>query len=124
MKRLYVIVRGDLDPGDQLAQAVHAACTFSREHDALFCAWHDGDNNLVVLSVPTEHDLGALLERARVTALVCSEVHEPDLSDELTAIAVDDRIATMVSSLPLALRWTAVLAKADAHRENATPAFR
>ncbi len=119
MKRLYVIVRADLDPGDQLAQAVHAACKFSREHDALFCAWHDGDNNLVVLCVPTERDLEALLERVHAAALVVSDVHEPDLGDELTAIAVDERVATMVSSLPLALRWRAVLAKADAHRADA-----
>lgn len=104
MKKLYVIVRNDLDPGDQLAQAVHAATAFGHIHRDRLDAWISGTNNLVVLSIETEAKLACLRDYLRQFVDVV-DVHEPDMGDELTAIACDDRAASSVSSLPLALRW-------------------
>jgi peptidyl-tRNA hydrolase len=104
MKKLYIIVRADLSAGDLAAQTGHAVAAFARRHGIAFCNWFDGDNNLVVLSVPTEADLQALRLRVLAHGVLCCDVHEPDLGDSLTAIAADDRVARLVSSLPLALR--------------------
>ena len=104
MKKLYVIVRSDLPPGDIAAQTGHAVAAFARHHGLAFCTWFDGENNLVVVSVPTLGDLEALRLRVLAHGVLCCDVHEPDLGDSLTAIAADDRIARLVSSLPLALR--------------------
>lgn len=105
MEKLYVIVRADLKPGDQLAQAGHAVAAFARKRRSLFEAWTDGPNNLVVLAIDDEYALGALSasfgdDHGTV------RVREPDLRDELTAIAFEgtDWARRAVSSLPLALR--------------------
>jgi peptidyl-tRNA hydrolase len=105
VKKLYIVVRADLPPGAQIAQAGHAVAAFARRARGPFEAWVDGSNNLVVLSIADEAALGSLaraLERiGRPVA-----VHEPDIGDQLTAIAFEgtDDAGRHVSSLPLALR--------------------
>lgn len=54
MEKLYVIVRADLSPGLQIAQAAHAARAFHAEHPALEAAWYAASNTLAVLSVQDE----------------------------------------------------------------------
>lgn len=105
MKKLYVVLRADLDGGDQIAQAGHAVAVFARKHRELFEGWTDGPNNLVVLAIADEWNLSRLQERIAPLAATV-RVHEPDLHDELTAIAFagTDAAARLVSSLPLALR--------------------
>lgn len=105
MKKLYVIVRADLKPGAQLAQAGHAVAAFARRARSAFEQWTDGSNNLVVLTASDE------LALAELSAMIAGvgrpvDVHEPDLDDQLTAIAFEgtDEAARLVSSLPLALR--------------------
>lgn len=51
--KLYVLVRNDLAPGLQMAQAVHAATAFVHLHPDLYLA----TPNVVVLSVPDEESL-------------------------------------------------------------------
>lgn len=97
MNRLYIIVRRDLAPGLQMAQACHAALAWTAERAP--------PENLVVLHADDEAALRALYERCSTfePALFC----EPDLDDEATAFAVDERARTLLSSLPLALRQRA-----------------
>jgi len=104
MKRLYVVVRADLEHGAQLTQSVHALSSFSRQYRALHDAWHDGEQILVALSVPNENALGELVRAAMAQGVRGSAFHEPDFGNELTAAAFDGSVARMVSSLPLALR--------------------
>jgi hypothetical protein len=93
--------RVDGQPGS-LGQS--PATAFSVVEPELVRAWVEGVNNLVVLSVGSEAELATLRDRIRDRARVV-DVHEPDLHDELTAIACDDRARHALSSLPLALRW-------------------
>jgi hypothetical protein len=104
MQKLYVIVRQDLKPGAQVAQSGHAIAAFARAHRETFEAWTDGPNNLVVIAIAGELELDAL--RQRLGGARLAAVHEPDLGDQLTAIAVEatDATARLVSTLPLALR--------------------
>ncbi len=102
MEKLYVVVRADLQPGQQLAQSCHAVSAFALEHPGHHRTWQQGSQNLVVLQVPDETALAALLGRA--SELVGAAFHEPDLDGSLTAIALHAVARPLVSSLPLALR--------------------
>jgi hypothetical protein len=100
MKRLYIVVRGDLPPGLQLAQACHAAREFTRRRPD-----EDVGENLVVLQA-TLAELVELVDRADG---VCSVVpfYEPDLGDEMTAAGFGLGARRILSSYPLALREAA-----------------
>lgn len=110
MEKLYVVVRGDIAPGAQLAQACHVVARFAAEHREIFDAWENGARNIVVLSARDELELEQLLARAGAEALRVAEFREPDIRDERTAIALEGRASRLVSNLPLALRLRRVAA--------------
>lgn len=96
-RRLYVVVRRDISPGLQLAQACHATREFTIRH-----ADNDVGDNLVVLQAePAE--LARLVEAAEGVCAV-APFHEPDLDGELTAAAFGVGARRLLSSYPLALR--------------------
>lgn len=89
--------------GQQATQSCHAAFQFAYEHAVLFRHWFEESTYLVLLTVADEAALAAyelLFERHD---LVSSTWHEPDMGDELTAIAVEPSplAARYLSSLPL-----------------------
>ncbi len=106
MKRTYVVVRADIAPGLQLAQACHVM----RE----YCDWHTGlgasaddfplGENLVVLQVPDELTLWRLYDAASERCPHVARFREPDLDNGLTAIATSHHAQPLFASLPLALR--------------------
>lgn len=106
-RRLYIVVRADLNAGLLTAQACHVARKFTRHFRDLPV---EEDENLLVLAVPNELELQALLERAGPLG-PCSSFHEPDLAGSLTAIALGGdllggrSIQRLVSQLPKALGW-------------------
>jgi peptidyl-tRNA hydrolase len=104
MKRLYVLIRADLAPGAQLAQSCHAVSAFAHQYRVEHDAWQAGEQNLVVLSVPSENALGEIMRRAMEQNIRAAAFHEPDFGNELTACAFEGSVARLVSSLPLALR--------------------
>lgn len=100
MTRLYIVVRNDIKPGLQIAQSVHALAAFEQAFPEQYRAWVTGSNNIVCLQVPSEAELEDLLSENVGEAV---GFHEPDLDNELTAIALTDK-ALHLSALPLALR--------------------
>lgn len=104
--KLYIVVRNDLAPGLQAAQAVHAKELFSHEHPELNAEWYEKSNNVVVLQVPNKEELVALAYRITRShpGDVLSLFREPDLRDEPTALAVAPAAGPLLGSLPLALR--------------------
>lgn len=89
--RLYAITRADLPIGLRTAQVGHALIHWTLEHGC-------PPESLVVLQVP---DLQAL---HRIHDLLAGRVvafHEPDLEDELTAVAAGPECWRALSSLPL-----------------------
>ena len=108
MNKLYVIIRNDLDPGLQAAQACHAMRLFADEHRTEENQWYRFSNNIVLLQVPNKEELVALAYKAVNDSIPCSMFKEPDVNDEPTAIALLGRGAKkMTSHLPLALRRAA-----------------
>ncbi len=117
MKRLYIVVRSDLPGGDLLSQSIYAVATFARRARVPFEQWFDGPNNIVALAIPDEPALAALVEKLQRVGRPL-QVREPDLDNQLTAIAFEgyEEAARLVSSLPLALRPPRVRAvAADEH---------
>ena len=85
MTKLYIIVDATLEPGLKMAQACHAL----RDHVAHFPehneAWYAESNNLVVLEV---EDLAGQADELEGRDYEVARFFEPDLDDQLTAIAV------------------------------------
>lgn len=101
MKKLFIVIRGDIAPGLQAAQACHALQAMNDQHPETIADW---EGNLVVLSAPGARELSEIicgLQRARYKL---STFCEPDLGGELTAAAITGDAWRQLSHLPLALR--------------------
>lgn len=96
MKRLYIVVRNDISPGLQIAQACHAAREFTLQCE------EDVGENLVVLHA-SKDDLERLVAEASGRCTVVP-FQEPDLGGELTAAAFGIGARKLLSCYPLALR--------------------
>lgn len=103
-QRLYVVVRADLSPGDQLAQACHAVAAYADDLPNRFSEWMRESGYLVVKAVPDEATLNEVAERVRKVGAVVL-VAEPDLGTTLTALAAGPARAVYraLHGLPLAL---------------------
>lgn len=107
-EKLYIVTRRDLSPGLQTAQVAHAAFQFAYEHRPLAQSWLQESNFLIILSTENEEELEALGHTAETKNLPVTWFREPDIEDELTAIAIAPSPATveMTAHLPLALSST------------------
>lgn len=105
-------MRNDLSPGLQAAQAVHAAVEFCVSDPETAARWHRESNFLVVVSVADEFALAALLRQAGDAGVQAHPVREPDIGDELTAIAFEPGAGArkLCAELPLALKEKKVMA--------------
>ncbi len=103
-EKLYVVVRGDLVPGSQAVQAMHATRQFVEEHREREAIWFAESNHIAFLSVPGERELLALREEARFRGLLSSRFEEPDLGGQSTAIVLPPEARRLCSRLGLALR--------------------
>ena len=92
-QRMYVLVRGDLSPGYQAAQAIHAAVDEALERPEMVRLYP----TVVVLNVASEAELYEYAVRYAMTAF-----HEPDLDGEMTAAATFSS-GEEFRELPLAL---------------------
>lgn len=97
MDKMYVLVRADLPPGLQVAQAVHASVEYALRLPSMARS----TPNVVVLNVPDESTLLGLAGPAGFL------FHEPDVGDEATAYA-EVTTGERFSSLPLAGRVPAM----------------
>lgn len=103
MKKLHIVTRQDLDPGQQAVQAIHAMREFVREHPTVDQDWYENSNTLAFLAVRDEPELERLLSAAQERAIPCSAFREPDLDHELTAVALGPKAKRLCRRLPLAL---------------------
>jgi peptidyl-tRNA hydrolase len=95
-----------LVPGQILAQAVHAAFTFSLAHPYLTREWLIISNYICILEADNEEELNKLLERASREEIITSTFREPDYDNSLTAIAIEpgSKSKKLCSSYKLALK--------------------
>ena len=105
-QKLYIVTRRDLAPGMQVAQSVHAAFEFARIHPIVTEHWMEISNNICVLAVKDEMELAGLYIAAKFLHLDCIDFREPDLDDEMTAIAIEPNELSqrLVRDLDLALK--------------------
>lgn len=109
--RLYIAVRSDLKPGEQLAQGVHAAFEFSVDHPSITEVWRRHSNFLVVVAVPDETTLLTLDSMAFTLGLQHTLVREPDYDNTVTAIALapGKEARRLMAEFPLALKEKVVM---------------
>ena len=106
-QKLVVITRQDLSAGYQAVQSAHAAIEFQHEHPEIAKQWNTESKYLVFLSVPNEQSLLHLLEKIKIRELKHSVFREPDINNQVTAIAVEpsERTMKLTSNLPLTLNY-------------------
>ena len=106
MKKLYVIIRSDMSYGQQAVQGGHAAIQFQHDHPQIATQWHEESKYLAYLSAHNESHLKELMFKADIKQIKYSVFTEPDIGDEITAIALEpsDAASKFCSSLPLAFK--------------------
>jgi peptidyl-tRNA hydrolase len=101
-EKLYVVVRRDLSPGQQLSQAIHAADAFAVAHPQTKHDWMKQSNTLAVLSVDNEAQLEWLERRAFEKNVNFASFREPDLNHSLTAVVLEPNGKCLCRKLRLA----------------------
>lgn len=102
--KVYLVTRQNLSPGQQAVQAAHALQEFNQHHPEQARAWYQSSNTLALLATKDEEALVALHRQARALGLPVCPFHEPDLNNQLTALALGPEAARLVRRLPLALK--------------------
>lgn len=103
--KLTTVTRRDLRPGQQSVQSSHAAIQFIFEHPETSQAWFK-DPYLVQLSVENEEALIRLMYKLEKSQIKFSVFREPDLDNQITAIAIEpsEKTRRLISHLPLMLK--------------------
>ena len=89
-----------------LAQSCHVAFTFSKEHPDLANQWQEISNYIGILAARSELEFSQIIEKATLQNLKFSLFREPDLDNQITAIALEPGLQSkkLCSQLPLALK--------------------
>jgi Peptidyl-tRNA hydrolase PTH2 len=87
-------------------QSSHAAIEFQHEHPEIAKEWNTNSKYLIFLSVENEQKLKFFLEKIKFYDLKYSTFFEPDIGNQLTAIAIEpgERTQKLTSNLPLTLK--------------------
>lgn len=101
-----MITRSDLSNGYQAVQSMHAAIQFAFEHKEVVGDWYQTSNYLGLLSVANESELTRLAEEAKRHDIRFSVFREPDIDNQVTAIALEPgtKSKKLCSKLKLALK--------------------
>ena len=102
-EKLVIITRRDLTAGQQAVQAAHAAIDFIFQYPNKASPWHSISNYVVILSVENEEELKNFITKCEYKLLDHTVFREPDLDNEITAIAIEPCRDTqkLTSNLPL-----------------------
>jgi len=103
-QKMYIVVRGDLSPGAQAAQAVHAAQTWTMRHPQDALRWEEQCGVVVILSVRDTDELLTVANRSFLEAGGFEAFFDDDLTPRLGAIALcpSVRAGSVCSGLSLA----------------------
>ncbi len=94
-----------MSAGYQGVQSIHAAIQFAHEHPEVETEWFKNSNYLGFLSVKDEGELIMLAEKALALDIKFSIFREPDIDNQITAIALEPgkKSKKLCSKLKLAL---------------------
>lgn len=89
-----------------MAQSTHAAIQFGYEHPEIHNEWFKQSNYLCMLAANNEAELMKLIDKAVAQDIKFSIFREPDIDDQITAIALEPgcKSKKLCSNLRLALR--------------------
>lgn len=104
--KLYLVTRKDISPGYQAVQSCHALRQFTAEHPEVDEQWFKTSNYLCLLSVKDEEELYSLVCKAKNNNIKVSVFREPDIENQITAIALEpcEGAKELCKNLRLALR--------------------
>lgn len=104
--KLYLVTHAELSTGYQIAQIAHATADFMLAHPATAQNWSQISNSIIALEAANAEHLSNLLEQAQALNLTTIEFREPDMGDEITAIAFAPSLDTpnLLANLPCAGR--------------------
>lgn len=104
--KLYMVSRADLPAGVQACQAMHAMREFVAQHPEVEREWHQTSNHIAFLAADDIEELQFLIKVAAQNGILHSVFFEPDLENELTAVAFEPTIESreLLSRLPTALK--------------------
>lgn len=85
---LTTIVREDLKPGYKVAQSVHAVADFAVKFEHEFKQWQMGSNYLCCLEA-SEFKMNLIIDKLNSLGIKYLIFREPDIGDQITAIAVE-----------------------------------
>ena len=88
LSKLYIITRDDLSAAYQAVQAAHALADMILKFPKDALEWHRNSNTIVILSVSDELNLMYIEEQLTEKGIKHVSFREPDIGDELTAIAL------------------------------------
>ena len=102
-EKLRVVTRRDLSLPTQAVQSAHAAIDFQHAHPIEATKWQSESNYLALLTVANEEELYKLSEKADSRGIKYTIFREPDINNEITAIAFEpsDSSRRLTSSFPL-----------------------
>jgi len=85
MYSMYVIVRNDIPKSYQAVQGGHAAAQFMLKHNEVAKLWNN--HRLIYVNVKDERALRKMIYKLRRHNLDYASFNEPDINNEMTAIA-------------------------------------
>lgn len=88
-EKLFIITRRDLSYAQKAVQSAHAAINFIFEHPSRAGPWFNNSNYLVLLEVNDEKELIKIIEKCIHKQLCFTIFQEPDLNNQITAIAIE-----------------------------------
>lgn len=97
MNKLYVLVRKDMKPQYQAVQAGHAVAEYLLKCPQV--VWDNG--TLVYLGVKNQFQLKRWATKLKDNYIFCAEFREPDMNNEVTAIATVTNDHKIFKSLQL-----------------------
>ncbi len=102
-QKLRVVTRRDLKYGVSATQACHAAIDFQHQFQTEAKQWQTKSNYLALLTVSDEEALVKLINKAEMSGIKFTLFCEPDLNNEITAVAFEpsDKARKLTSSCPL-----------------------
>lgn len=92
-----------MSEGYRAVQSAHAAINFIFEHPGRAGPWFHNSNYLVLLELKNEKQLKLLVEKCEYLQLVHTVFREPDIDNQITAVAIEPSPLTqkLVSRIPL-----------------------
>jgi peptidyl-tRNA hydrolase len=86
--KFYVVTRKDLNEAQQAVQCTHAAIDYCLAHPEHSGPWHSQSNFLVLLEADSEKHLMQLHKTCKTRGLSTILFREPDLANQVTALAI------------------------------------